>query len=318
MKNFTLDFERPIRELELKIDELENLGQDGGIGIEGEIKKLRRKADKLRKDIYSNLTRWQQVQLARHPMRPYAMDYISRIFTDFVELHGDRLFSDDKAIVSGLGRLNGNRVAIVAQQKGRETKEKIRRNFGSAHPEGYRKALRIMHLAEKFNLPIITFIDTPGAYPGIGAEERGQASAIAVNLYEMAKLRVPIIAIVIGEGGSGGALALGVADKVYMLEFAVYSVISPEGCASILFRDSSEAQRAAEALKITSADLYKLNVIDGVIKEPLGGAHYDMESTVKEISKTLTEALMKLMKIEPEKRIQLRIDKFGKMGEFQE
>ncbi len=318
MNRFCLDFEKPILELEAKIDELEALSRSGQIGIDGEIKRLRKKCEKLREDIYSNLTRWQCVQLARHPNRPYTLDYIKIIVKDFIELHGDRNFRDDPSIVAGLGKWGEYSVAIIGQQKGRGTRENLFRNFGMAHPEGYRKALRVMKLADKFGLPIVTLIDTPGAYPGIGAEERGQAQAIAENLYWMAQFGVPIVAVVIGEGGSGGALALGVADRVYMLQYAIYSVISPEGCASILYRDATKAQVAAEALKLTAADLESFKLIDGVIPEPLGGAHHNVELTAANIEQTVITVIKELLTIEPQERIQLRIEKYRKMGQWTE
>jgi len=335
LKQYTLDFEKPIRELEMKINELEELAQKGKIGLDGEIKKLWIKAEKLRKDVYSKLTRWQHVQLARHPMRPYALDYIKMLTTGFVELHGDRNFRDDKAIVAGLAHLSGTSqpppaeheeaeegtrrsIAIIAQQKGRGTKDNLERNFAMPHPEGYRKARRVMRLAEKFNLPILTIIDTPGAYPGLGAEERGQAAAIAENLYEMAQLKVPIIAVIIGEGGSGGALALGVADRVYMLRYSIYSVISPEGCASILYHDATFAKTAADALKLTAPDLLKTGLIDGIIEEPLESAHYDPGFVAGEIKQTINTALDELIEMDPGERIQIRIDKYAKMGRWKD
>ncbi len=316
MKDFTLEFERPLRELQARIDDLEELSRKGKIGLEKEIVKLRRKADKLKLETYTDLTRWQCVQLARHPNRPYTLDYIDLITEEFVELKGDRNFRDDKAIVCGLARWNGQAAAVIGHQKGRGTKENLKRNFGMPHPEGYRKALRIMRLAEKFGLPVITLIDTPGAYPGIGAEERGQASAIADNLSAMAKLKVPIVSVIIGEGGSGGALALGVADRVYMLQYAVYSVISPEGCASILYRDASQASHAAEAMKITAPDLIDLGIVDGLIEEPLGGAHHDPGAAARAISETVTEAINELSKMSPEDRIEKRIEKYLRLGKW--
>lgn len=318
MNNYSLDFEKPISELEKKINELEELSQNGRIEVEPEIEKLRRKAIKLRTEIYSRLDRWQSVQLARHPLRPYSLDYIDRITTDFTELHGDRNFRDDSSIVAGLARLGEHRIAVIGQQKGRGTKENLKRNFGMPHPEGYRKALRIMKLAEKFNMPVLTLIDTPGAYPGLGAEERGQASAIAVNLYEMALLEVPTVAVVIGEGGSGGALALGVADRVYMLRFSTYSVITPEGCASILYRDASQAQQAAESLKLTASDLIETGLIDGIIEESVGGAHNNPDEASAEIKLTVCKALDELVVQDPLERIETRIKKYQKMGEWKE
>ncbi len=314
MNKVTLEFEKPIRELEEKIDELERLAQSGQIGIVGELKRLRTKADKLRDEIFSRLTRWQMVQLARHPQRPYTLDYIKSITSDFVELHGDRNFRDDPAIVAGLCRWDGRRVAVIGHQKGRNTRENILRNFGMPNPEGYRKSLRVMRLAEKFGLPVVTLIDTPGAYPGLGAEERGQAAAIAENLYAMAALRVPIVAVVIGEGGSGGALALGVADRVFMLEYSIYSVISPEGCASILYRDASKAQIAAESLKLTAPDLLTFGLVDGLISEPKGGAHNNPEQAARSVAETVRIALDELAPMNAEARIEQKIDKFSKMG----
>ena len=318
MNRFTLAFEKPIKELEEKIDELERMAQGGQIGIDTEISKLRAKADKLREEIFSRLDRWQMVQLARHPQRPYTLDYIKLISPDFIELHGDRLFRDDFSIVAGLGHWGKHRAAIIGQQKGRGTRENILRNFGMPHPEGYRKALRVMRLAEKFNLPLVTLIDTPGAYPGLGAEERGQASAIAENLYAMAALKIPSVAVVIGEGGSGGALALGVADRVYMLQYSIYSVISPEGCASILYRDASKAQAAAEALRLTAPDHLGFGLVDGIIDEPFGGAHNDPEAAAKTTHSTVSAALDELLKLDAETRIDLRIKKFAKMGQWTE
>src|SRR4030042_1913190 len=268
-----LDFEKPIIELEKKIQELKNFVSDKKINLASEVSRLEEKLEHLKIETYGNLTAWQKVQLARHPNRPYTMDYISMLMTDFIELHGDRSFADDKAMVAGLAKLDGQPLAIIGHQKGRDTKENLRRNFGCAHPEGYRKALRIMQLAEEFTLPIVILIDTPGAYPGIGAEERGQSLAIALNLREMARIEVPIIAIVIGEGGFGGAVGVGVADRVCVLENAYYSVISPEGCAAILWKSGTKAPEAAEALKLTAQDLLKMGIIDEVILEPIGGAN---------------------------------------------
>ncbi|NQT34811.1 acetyl-CoA carboxylase carboxyltransferase subunit alpha [bacterium] len=318
MKDFILEFEKPLRALEFKINELEKTPQDGNISLEKEIAKLRKKAEKMHRDIYSKLSRWQYVQLARHPNRPYTLDYIDLITKNFIELKGDRTFSDDEAIVAGLAHWGERSVAIIGHQKGRGTKDNIRRNFGMSHPEGYRKALRIMRLAEKFNLPVITLIDTPGAYPGLGAEERGQASAIAENLLAMANLKVPIIAVVIGEGGSGGALALAVADRVYMLQYAVYSVISPEGCASILYRDASHASKAADAMKITAPDLLKFGIIDEIIEEPLGGAHHDPGLVAARIAETVTGALDELSTMTYNERIEKRIEKYLEIGEWNE
>ena len=311
MNGLWLDFERPIIELETKIAELEKLP-----GVEDEIERLRAQADRLRKKIYSNLTRWQRVQLARHPRRPYATDLMKFIFSDFIELHGDRRFSDDPAIIAGLAQLEAHSLILIAQQKGRDTKEKIRRNFGSPHPEGYRKALRLIRFAGKFNLPVVTFVDTPGAYPGKGAEERGQAMAIAENLLEFAAVRVPVIVMIIGEGGSGGALAIALGDRVLMLENAVYSVITPEGCASILWRDSSRNKEAAEVLKTTAQDLKRFNIIDEIVPEPVGGAHFDYETTAHNIKKALTRNLNELKKLAPDDLVRQRIDKYRQMGVY--
>lgn len=318
MNRYILDFEKPILDLESKIQELEELAKSGDLSIDGELKRLRKKAQGLREEIYSRLTRWQIVQLARHPQRPYALDYIRNLTDDFIELHGDRSFRDDPSIVAGLGRWKdlGIPVALVGQQKGRGTRDNLYRNFGMPHPEGYRKALRVMKLAEKFRLPVITLIDTPGAYPGIGAEERGQAQAIAQNIYEMAKLEVPIVAVIIGEGGSGGALALGVGDRVFMMQYSIYSVISPEGCASILFRDASRAPQAAEALKLTATDLYAQGLIDGIIPEPLGGAHHDPIGAIQAVGKVISALLPELMNLPVETLIEKRIEKYRAMGQW--
>ncbi len=286
-----LEFEQPIAELQAKIEELRLVGSDNEINIQEEIEKLEGKSRSLTESIFSKLTPWQISQLARHPLRPYTLDYIQRVVDDFEELHGDRAFADDHAIVSGLGRIDGRPVMIIGHQKGRDTKEKLHRNFGMPRPEGYRKALRLMKLAERFHVPVLTFIDTPGAYPGIGAEERGQSEAIARNLWEMSALRTPIIATVIGEGGSGGALAIGVADKLMMLEYSTYSVISPEGCASILWKDAEKAPLAAEAMAITSRDLKEHGLIDEIIPEPLGGAHRDPDGMARRLRSALIESL---------------------------
>ncbi|RME31582.1 MAG: acetyl-CoA carboxylase carboxyltransferase subunit alpha, partial [Candidatus Zixiibacteriota bacterium] len=270
-----LEFERPIAELEKKISDMRDFSVGEGIEMTGEIAVLEKKLIKLRHDIYANLSRWQQVQLSRHPKRPYTLDYINRMMTDFIETHGDRGFADDKAVVTGFARIDGQPVVVVGQQKGRDTKQKLLRNFGMMHPEGYRKARRMFLLADKFRLPIVVLIDTPGAYPGIGAEERGQAEAIAKNIETMFELRVPIVVVIIGEGASGGALGIGIGDRILMMEHAWYSVISPEGCAAILWRDAAKAPEAAEALKVTSDDLLRLDIIDEIITEPVGGAHAD-------------------------------------------
>ncbi len=313
-----LEFEKPLLELEQRIDELRSFADSQNIDVAKELTRLEAKAEDLRKQIYGKLSRWQVTQIARHPRRPYTEDYLSLLGVDFTELHGDRRFGDDAAIVGGFGSLNGRKVVIVGHQKGRDTKENIRRNFGMAHPEGYRKALRIMKLGAKFGHPIITFVDTPGAYPGIGAEERGQAEAIAFNLREMSRLPVPIVVCVIGEGGSGGALGLGVGDRVLMLEYAIYSVISPEGCASILFRDAARAPQAAEAMKITAKDLSELGVIDETIPEPPGGAHRDPARAAQAVGEALERHLAELEELSSVELVTKRLSKFMAMGEFKE
>jgi acetyl-CoA carboxylase carboxyl transferase subunit alpha len=313
-----LDFEKPIVELEDKIAELQQLALVQDISVEDEVKKLTEKARKLRKEIYSKLTAWQYVQLARHPLRPYTGDYVSEMTDEFVELHGDRSFADDPSIVGGLMMLEDKRVMLVGHQKGRNTKENIHRNFGMPHPEGYRKALRLMKLAAKFGLPIVTLIDTPGAYPGVGAEERGQAQAIAMNLKEMAGMRVPIVSVVIGEGGSGGALALGVSDRILMLEYSIYAVISPEGCAAILWKDAGKNIEAAEALKLTSKHLLSVGITDRVIKEPDGGAHRDPSAMAAELKRVLYEELDYLQHTDVETLVERRRRKFLNMGFFEE
>ncbi len=313
-----LEFERPLLELERRIDELRSFADSQNIDVAGELARLEAKAGELRKQIYGKLTRWQMAQLARHPRRPYTLDYLKMLGIDFVELHGDRRFSDDAAIVGGLGFWGDRKVVVIGHQKGRDTKENIRRNFGMAHPEGYRKALRLMKLAEKYNRPVITFVDTPGAYPGIGAEERGQAEAIALNLREMARLPVPFVAVVIGEGGSGGALGIAVADRVLMMEYAIYSVISPEGCASILYRDAAKAQQAAEAMKITAPDLESLGVIDEIIREPVGGAHRDPEMAARNVGEAIQRHLSELEKLSPTELVDRRLEKFMNMGKYKE
>jgi acetyl-CoA carboxylase carboxyl transferase subunit alpha len=311
-----LDFEQPIAELEAKIDELHYIGDSADLNISDEVKKLKEKSKSLTKSIFSNLTPWQITQLARHPQRPYSLDYIERIFDNFEELHGDRHYSDDHAIIGGLARLEGMSVMIIAQQKGRDTKEKLLRNFGMPRPEGYRKALRLMQMAERFNLPLLTFIDTPGAYPGIGAEERGQSEAIARNLFVLSNLKVPVICTVIGEGGSGGALAIGVGDRTLMLQYSTYSVISPEGCASILWKSAEKAADAAEALGITSTRLKKLGLIDKVVDEPLGGAHRDADAMAGNIKKALMEELTKLKRLSPEKLVESRYKRLMAFGQY--
>ena len=313
-----LDFEKPISELERKIEELRSFTSDKKIDLKSEIKKLETKLAKLRKKTYSNLTAWQRVQIARHPARPYTQDYINMLMTDFIEFHGDRLFADDQAIIGGVAEFDGKKIMIIGHQKGRDTKENLKRNFGCAHPEGYRKALRLMQMAEKFNLPIVTLIDTPGAYPGVDAEERGQAQAIAINLEKMIDIKVPIVAIVIGEGGSGGAIGLGVGDRVCLLENAYYSVISPEGCASILWRNSAKAPEAAETLKLTATDLLNLGIIDEIIPEPVGGAHKDSEKAARNIKEVLERNLEELSKIPKDRLLKLRYEKFRKIGVLEE
>ena len=318
-----LEFERPIEELELKIEELKRVSDGKDIDISSEIKKLEKKVRDLRSEIFSSLTPWQKTLMARHPDRPYTLDYVNLITNDFIELHGDRRFSDDPAMVAGIAKIGDIPVAIVGHQKGRGTKERIYRNFGQPQPEGYRKSLRVMKLAEKFKRPVITFIDTPGAYPGVGAEERGQAEAIASNLMEMSTLRTPIVSIVIGEGGSGGALALGVADRLYMLEHSCYSVISPEGCAAILWKKNGELgtedfSRAADALKLTAQDLLSFKIIDGIIPDPHGGAHRDPEGMAKNLSEHIKTALDELRAKAPGKLIEERYKRFRKIGSFME
>ena len=309
-----LDFEKPIVELEKKIQELKAFISEKKIDLSSEVKKLEERLEHLKKDTYSNLTAWQKVQLARHPLRPYTLDYINLIMSDFVELHGDRLFSDDKAMICGLAKLDKRKVVVIGHQKGRDTKENLKRNFGCAHPEGYRKALRVMQLAEEFQLPIVVFIDTPGAYPGIGAEERGQSHAIALNLREMMCISVPIMVIVIGEGGSGGALGVGVADRVAVLENSYYSVISPEGCAAILWKDGAKAPQAAEVLKLTGQDLLKMGIIDEVIPEPLGGAHRDPVKIAQNIKEAINRNLKELELLERDELLKLRYKKFRDIG----
>ncbi len=309
-----LEFEKPIIELEQKIEEMHKLS--GELDIDDEIKKLEGKVSELRTNIYSNLTRWQRVQLARHPERPYTLDYINLMTTDFIELHGDRYFGDDHAVVGGFAKLGGKTVMIIGQQKGRDTKSNIYRNFGMPNPEGYRKALRFMKLAEKFKKPVVTLLDTPGAYPGIEAEERGQAEAIARNLFEMAQLRVPIVVAIIGEGASGGALGIGVGDRILMMENAWYSVIAPESCSSILWKTWDYKEQAAEALKLTAKDLLEQKIIDRIVPEPIGGAHKNPEAAAEILKKALIEEIEPLLKIKPDRLVENRIDKFGAMGSF--
>lgn len=312
----TLDFEKPIYELENKIEEMRKY--EGDLDIKDEISKLESKVFSLKKSIFDNLTRWQRVQLARHPERPFTLDYINKITTDFIELHGDRHYGDDKAIVGGLAKIDGQKVMIIGHQKGRDTKSNVYRNFGMPNPEGYRKALRLMKLAEKFDIPVITLLDTPGAFPGLEAEERGQAEAIARNLFEMSKLKVPIIIVVIGEGASGGALGIGVGDRILMLENTWYSVISPESCSSILWRSWDYKEQAAEALKLTAPDLLEQKIIDRIIPEPIGGAHKNYNEITGTLKSILLEELANLKKIKPDKLIQNRLEKFGAMGVFEE
>ena len=313
-----LEFEKPIKNLEDKIEELRTIGSDGQVNIIEEINVLQKKCNVLIKDIYSNLTPWQITQIARHPERPYTMDFINLIFKDFHELHGDRTYSDDNAIVAGIAHFEGISVAVIGHQKGRGTNDKIKRNFGMAKPEGFRKALRVMKLAEKFNMPIVTFIDTPGAYPGIDAEERGQSEAIANNLLEMSNLSVPILSYVIGEGGSGGALAIGVCDHLAMLDYSIYSVISPEGCASILWKSPDNANKAAEAMCITADNLLKLKLIDEIVPEPLGGAHRNITQVSKDISISIAKNLSIFNNMDSRILIKNRKDKLDSVGYFQE
>ena len=311
-----LDFEQPIAELEAKIEELRFLGNDSAINIVEEVNRLRAKSRALTRSIFSNLTPWQVAQLARHPQRPYTLDYIALLCTDFQELHGDRMYADDLAIVGGPARIDGRPVMIIGHQKGRDTKERVRRNYGMPKPEGYRKALRLMRTAERFSLPIITFIDTPGAYPGIGSEERNQSEAIARNLFEMAQLSVPIISTVIGEGGSGGALAIGVCDRLLMLQYSVYSVISPEGCASILWKSPDKKEIAAEAMGITAERLKSLRLIDEILPEPLGGAHRDVQATLETVKGALLRHLDLLTALSPTERLAQRAQRIDSFGVF--
>ena len=311
-----LDFEKAIAEVEDQIDRLQDLARERGLDVTAELRSLERKLHTLKRDVYLNLTPIERVMVARHPSRPYTLDYVSLIFTDFIELHGDRLYRDDGSIVGGWARLEGDSVMLIGHQKGRDMKENLQRNFGMAHPEGYRKALRLMKLAEKFGRPVVTMIDTMGAYPGIGAEERGQAEAIARNLREMASLRVPCVAVIIGEGGSGGALAMGVADRVLMLENSIYSVISPEGCAAILWKSGAERDKAAAALRITAEDLARLEVIDDIVPEPIGGAHSDWERTADALRDALVRHLDELRELPVDTLRQARWDRYLSMGEW--
>ncbi len=313
-----LDFEQPIAELEAKIEELRFIGNDADVNITDEISRLKQRSQELTRSIFSNLTAYQISRLARHPQRPYTLDYIERICSDFEELHGDRVFGDDPAIVCGLARLDGLAIAVIGHQKGRNTNENLQRNYGMAKPEGYRKALRIMKLAERFRLPVLSFIDTPGAYPGIDAEERGQSEAIARNLHEMSALATPIIATVIGEGGSGGALAIGIADRVLMMEYSTYSVISPEGCAAILWKSAEKAGEAAEAMGITSSRLRALNLVDQVIAEPLGGAHRDSDEMAARLKASLLENLFALRKLPPDQLVVARFERLMRYGNYKQ
>lgn len=315
-RNGYLEFEQPIAELEEKIEELRYVGNDKDINIGEEISRLEAKARSLTESIFSSLTSWQIAQLARHPQRPYTLDYIERMVTDFEELHGDRRFADDAAIVGGIGRLDGRPVMVIGHQKGRDTNEKIRRNFGMPRPEGYRKALRLMGLAERFGLPVLTFIDTPGAYPGVGAEERGQSEAIARNLLVLSGLRTPVVCAVVGEGGSGGALAIGVGDHVIMLEYSTYSVISPEGCASILWKSAEKAADAAEAMGITSRRLMELGLVDEVVDEPLGGAHRNVDATARALKAAFLRALDRLEPLSSEELVQSRYERLMSYGVY--
>jgi acetyl-CoA carboxylase carboxyl transferase subunit alpha len=318
MKIQVLEFERPIAELEQKLDDIKRHVHGRDIDLNPEVLRMQEKLEATRREIYANLTAWQRVQIARHTSRPFYLDYIDQVFSNFIELKGDRLFGDDASMPGGLATIAGRKVVVIGQQKGRDVKENLLRNFGSPHPEGYRKALRLMKMAEKFKLPVIALIDTPGAYPGVGAEERHIAEAIAVNIREMMVLRTPIVSIVIGEGGSGGALGIGVADRVLMLENAYYSVISPEGCAAILWKHRKHAPEAAEALKLNAAELVKLGVVDGVIPEPMGGAHQNVPEAAENLKQAITQALTELETLTLDKLVQKRYEKFRKMGRFEE
>jgi acetyl-CoA carboxylase carboxyl transferase subunit alpha len=317
MASYTLEFERPILELQAKIEERKQLGQEEQAGFGSEITRLERKVARLQEEVFANLTPWQRAQIARHPGRPYSLDYIRLMLTDFLELHGDRAYADDRAIVGGLARLDGLPLVVIGQQKGRDTKEKLVRNFAMAHPEGYRKALRLMKLAEKFRRPVLTLVDTPGAFPGVGAEERGQAEAIAKNLREMVELSVPIVVAIVGEGGSGGALGLAVGDTILMLEYAIYSVISPEGCASILWRDPGKAPEAAAAMRITALDLQRLKLIDGIVPEPVGGAHRNHQEVAATLKGAVAEAFRSLREMPVDALLEQRYQKFRAMGVFE-
>lgn len=313
-----LEFEQPIAELEAKIEELRFVGDDSEININEEVSRLKSKSEALTKSIFAKLSAWQIAQVARHPMRPYTQDYIEMLVSDFQELHGDRMYADDSAIIGGIGRIDGRAIMLIGHQKGRDTKERVRRNYGMPKPEGYRKAQRLMRMAQKFNLPLVTFIDTPGAYPGLGAEERGQSEAIAFSLYLMAGLKTPIVSVVIGEGGSGGALAIGVADRLLMLQYSVYSVISPEGCASILWKSADKAEEAAEAMRITAASLSEFGLVDEVLQEPLGGAHRDPAGTADVIRNALLSHIAELERLPTEQLLAERQRRLASFGQFKE
>ena len=318
MKTTFLDFEQPVAELESKIEDLRFVQDDSAVDISEEIRRLRKKSDSVTKEIYARLSAWQISQVARHPQRPYTMDYIESLFSGFEEIHGDRLFADDPSVIGGIARFNDSSVVVIGHQKGRDTKEKLHRNFGMPKPEGYRKALRLMELAEKFKMPVLTFVDTPGAYPGVGAEERGQSEAIGRNLYAMARLRVPIVTTIVGEGGSGGALAIAVGDIVQSLQYSIYSVISPEGCASILWKSAEKASVAAEALGITASRLKTLGLIDKIVSEPLGGAHRDQAAMCQTLKKSLEDSLASIIDLSPDKLVEKRLARIMSYGKFVE
>ena len=318
MKTTFLDFEQPVAELESKIEDLRFVQDDSAVDISEEIRRLRKKSDSVTKEIYARLSAWQISQVARHPQRPYTMDYIESLFSGFEEIHGDRLFADDPSVIGGIARFNDSSVVVIGHQKGRDTKEKLHRNFGMPKPEGYRKALRLMELAEKFKMPVFTFVDTPGAYPGVGAEERGQSEAIGRNLYAMARLRVPIVTTIVGEGGSGGALAIAVGDIVQSLQYSIYSVISPEGCASILWKSAEKASVAAEALGITASRLKTLGLIDKIVSEPLGGAHRDQAAMCQTLKKSLEDSLASIIDFSPDKLVEKRLARIMSYGKFVE
>ena len=316
MSKYILDFEEPIRILEKKLVDLKSSSNLSGVNLEDSISSIHYQIENEKNRIYNNLTRWERIQLSRHPMRPHTVDYIPLIINDWIELHGDRKYSDDPSIITGIGQIDKFKCVLIGQEKGRDTKDKLYRNFGMVRPEGYRKAKRIMKIAEKFKLPIITFIDTPGAYPGIGAEERGQAQAIADNLFFMSRIKVPIISVVIGEGASGGALAIGLSDKILCLEHTWYSVISPEGCASILFRDTSKSIEAANSMKVTSNDLYDMGIADEIINEPLGGAHHNIHSMSKSLKSTIIKNIDNLLKLNSDELIDARLEKYNRIGKL--